>query len=304
MADEIVQICRRRVGISMKFADRMGNIKGDDNGQDVLIQWMYGTLLGRVTVKMLINPMISRLGGKILSTKLSSYIIPSFCKKNGIDLSEYEKQEFSSYNDFFTRKIKTGKRPVEMKENMLISPCDAKLSVYKIDTKLRFAVKHTMYTVPQLLKDKKIAEKYQGGYAAVFRLTVDDYHRYAYIDAGVQSKERYIKGVLHTVNPAANDIYPIYKENSRCYSILKTDNFGEVLMMEVGALMVGKIVNYTCSCQVKRGQEKGHFEFGGSTIILLFEKGKTEFDRDILQYSKIGIETKVKLGEVIGKSGF
>lgn len=285
----------------MKYADRIGNIKGDDNGQDKLIQWMYGTVAGRALVRMLVNPVVSRIGGAALSTKVSAVAIPAFCKSNHIDLSEYEDKKYTSYNDFFMRKIKPGKRMFNPNPDMLISPCDSKLSVYPIENDLHFNVKNTMYTVSQLLRDKKLAKHYAGGYACVFRLTVDDYHRYSYIDDGYQTKERFISGVLHTVNPAANDVYPIYKENSRAYSLLRSENFGTVLMMEVGALMVGKIVNNASHCYVSRGQEKGHFEFGGSTVILLFQKDRVMIDQDILENSHNGIETKVKLGETIGR---
>lgn len=285
----------------MKYADRIGNIKGDDNGQDKLIQWMYGTVAGRALVRMLVNPVVSRIGGAALSTKVSAVAIPAFCKSNHIDLSEYEDKKYTSYNDFFMRKIKPGKRMFNPNPDMLISPCDSKLSVYPIENNLHFNVKNTMYTVSQLLRDKKLAKHYAGGYACVFRLTVDDYHRYSYIDDGYQTKERFISGVLHTVNPAANDVYPIYKENSRAYSLLRSENFGTVLMMEVGALMVGKIVNNASHCYVSRGQEKGHFEFGGSTVILLFQKDRVMIDQDILENSHNGIETKVKLGETIGR---
>lgn len=284
----------------MKYADRKGNIKGEDNGQDKLLKYMYGTVIGRAAVKILVNPVFSKIGGAVLSTSLSSFIVPSFCEKNNIDMSDYEEVRYGSYNDFFTRRIKPGKRLFNPNPDVLISPCDSKLSVYPIREDLHFNVKNTTYTVESLLRDKKLAQRYKGGYACVFRLTVDDYHRYAYIDHGYVTKQRSIKGVLHTVNPVANDCYPIYKENSRVYSILKSENFGNVLMMEVGALMVGKIVNEKGQCYVCRGQEKGHFEFGGSTIILLFQKNKVVIDEDILDNSRNGLETKVKLGENIG----
>ena len=137
--------------------------------------------------------------------------------------------------------------------------------------------------------------------AVVVRLTVDDYHRYCYVDDGEKSEQVRIRGVLHTVNPAANDAYPIYKMNAREYCLLRTEHFGTVLMMEVGALMVGRIRNYHQKCRVKRGQEKGRFEFGGSTVVLLLEPGKVEPDRDLLVNSRKGYETIVKMGEQIGR---
>lgn len=167
-----------------------------------------------------------------------------------------------------------------MQENVFISPCDAKLTVYPIGKESRFCIKHTSYTVEELLKNKKTAAKYEGGYAWVFRLSVEDYHRYCYVASGVKSRNVRIPGVFHTVNPVANDVYPIYKENTREYSLLKTEEFGTILMMEVGALMVGKIENRHEEREVKRGEEKGNFAFGGSTIILLTQK---------IKYVSIGI---------------
>lgn len=284
----------------MKYIDRHGNVSENNSVQDKTLKVLYTSVPGRILLKLLVNPAVSRLGGMVLSTKASKVLIGPFVKSNHIDLSKYEKQEFDSYNDFFIRQIKNTERPIELSSDVLISPCDSKLSVYEIDENRQFFIKNTLYTVKSLLRDTKLAKKYQGGYAMVFRLTVDDYHRYCYVDNGRKTNDRFIKGVLHTVNPIANDIMPIYKENSRAYSILHSENFGDVLMMEVGALMVGKIINYHKAQKVKKGQEKGRFEFGGSTVIVLVEKGKVIIDQDLLDNAENGYETVVRLGEKIG----
>ena len=145
-----------------------------------------------------------------------------------------------------------------------------------------------------------MAKRYAGGYALIFRLTVDDYHRYCYVAEGEKSENTRIPGVLHTVNPIANDHFPIYKENSREYSILHSAKFGDILMMEVGALLVGRIVNHHEAAEVTRGQEKGYFQFGGSTVVLLTEPGSVIIDEDILHNSREGTETIVRYGEKIG----
>ena len=129
---------------------------------------------------------------------------------------------------------------------------------------------------------------------------MDDYHRYCYIADGEKTANIHIPGVLHTVNPIANDVYPIYVQNSREYSLLRTDTFGDVLMMEVGALLVGKIVNHHEASSVRRGQEKGYFQFGGSTVVLLLEKDRVQLDEDIITNSRENCETIVKMGEKIG----
>ena len=163
-------------------------------------------------------------------------------------------------------------------------------------------LKNTEYTVSSLLNSETLAAKYEGGTALIFRLTVDDYHRYCYAADGEKEENTRIPGVLHTVNPVANDVYPIYVQNSREYSVLHNDVFGDILMMEVGALLVGRIVNHHGKARVVRGQEKGWFQFGGSTVVLLIEKNKVVMDEDILVNSCSHIETIVKLGERIGQA--
>ena len=122
---------------------------------------------------------------------------------------------------------------------MLISPCDGKVTVCPIQRDGLFLIKQTQYTVRSLLKDEKLAKRYEGGTAYIIRLTVDDYHRYCYVADGVKSAQRKIRGVFHTVNPVANDYAPIYKMNTREYCLVQTEELGTVLQMEVGALMVG-----------------------------------------------------------------
>lgn len=135
----------------------------------------------------------------------------------------------------------------------------------------------------------------------IFRLCVDDYHRYCYIDDGVKNEDIFIKGELHTVNPIALEKYNIYKRNCREYTMLHTENFGDVVQVEVGAMLVGRIKNRHWNTHYfSKGEEKGMFEYGGSTVVLLFEKDTVEVDKDILANSAKGIETAVKYGEKIG----
>lgn len=286
----------------MKYIDRKGNVTIEENGQDKLLRHLYNDRGGRLCLRILVRPFVSKAAGMLLNTRLSAKLIPDFVKKNKIDLSQYQKQEFVSYNDFFTRKIKPEERPVSEDGNILISPCDGKATVCRIGRDSRFFIKDTEYTVEQLLRNRKLAERYLNGYAVILRLTVDDYHRYCYVADGKKSANVILPGVFHTVNPAANDALPIYKENAREYTLLKTEKFGTVLMMEVGAMMVGKITNHLRKpAVVKKGQEKGCFEFGGSTIVLLLQYGHVRMDYDLVENSENGYETIVRMGERIGE---
>lgn len=283
----------------MRVLDRKGNEIVSNQGQNNLLKGMYGSVLGRSVLKVLTLPFISNIGGKVMDSSLSSLAVSSFIKNNGIDMSQYENRKFKSYNDFFTRDILEGKRVIDNDENHLIAPADSKVTYYNIDDNSHFLIKDTLYSIEELLDDDTLGDKYRGGVCLVCRLAVDDYHHYHFIDDGVMKAYRFIKGKFHTVNPIANDFYPIYKQNTRAYSLLSTKHFGDVIYMEVGALMVGKIVNLKKQSFVK-GEEKGYFEFGGSTVVLLFEKDQVIIDEDIVKNSLNDDETKVLMGEKIG----
>lgn len=263
------------------------------------IGFFYKTIIGGVAL-IVTSKSISKVSSLYMNSKISKRNIGKFIKKNNINMDDYPKVEYKSFNDFFTRKILDGKRPFSGLSSDLMAVADSKLLIYNINDKTEMSIKGKKYTLKELLRDKKLALEYKNGLCLVFRLTVDDYHRYSFFDDGFVIRSKRINGVLHTVGPIAFKRYKVFKENQREYSILSTKNFGEVIQMEVGAMMVGKIVNYDINKFV-RGQEKGYFLFGGSTVVLIFKKNSVEIDSDIVSNSRKGIETKVKLGEVIGK---
>ncbi len=280
---------------------RSGEVIVTNEKQNVLLKKLYGTAGGRAVLKVLTAPCISFIAGAFMDSRLSKPLIPRFIRSSGIDTSEYIMRDFRSYNEFFTREIKPEKRPVDGVPSHLISPCDSKLTAYKITSRSVFRIKDSWYSVADLLGGNDfLARRYEGGVCMVFRLEVDDYHRYCYIDDGYKTSNTYIRGVLHTVNPIALERYNIYKRNSREYTILHTNHFGDVVQAEVGAMMVGRICNHHGEHSFERGEEKGMFEFGGSTVVLLFEKDRILIDRDIAMNSNEGIETVVKYGERIG----
>lgn len=284
----------------MKYIDINGNKKHADSSQDKLLKLLYTTRTGRMLLRPLVTPAFSKLAGALLNTRFSCRLIEPFVRSNAIDMSDYEETGYRSYNDFFTRKIKPASRPVSGSSSDLISPCDCYASAYEISEDQILTIKNAKYTVSSLLHSKKLAARYQGGYALILRLTVSDYHRYAYAATGRQSKNYRIPGVFHTVNPIAGEHFPIYKENSREYTVIHSSHLGDIVQMEVGALMVGKIVNHKESCSVLRGEEKGYFEFGGSTIVLLLEKDAVTLREDLLVNTLSGYETQLRLGNIIG----
>lgn len=282
--------------------NRNGEIVVTNEKQNILLKKLYGTVCGRVILKALTAPAVSKAAGVFMDSWLSVPLIKRFIKSSGIDTSQYVMKKFRSYNEFFTRRVKRGMRPIDRMPSHFISPCDSKLTVYKIGKSSVFRIKGSRYRVSDLIQNDFLAKRYEGGYCMIFRLEVDDYHRYCYIDSGTKTENTFINGELHTVNPIALEHYNIYKRNCREYTVLHTENFGDVVQVEVGAMMVGRIVNRHGAAEVVRGEEKGKFEFGGSTIVLLVQEDMIRIDDDILRNSAENIETVVKYGEKVAAS--
>ncbi len=269
--------------------------------EGIVLRFLYNTILGRALLKVLCSRFISQIGGFVLSTRISKLAVKQFALKNNIDVTEYYVDNIQSFNDFFSRKIKEGKRPIDKKKTVFISPADGHLSFYKIEDDLVLPVKQSLFKISTLLNDEELAKKYKDGICIVIRLCVDNYHRYCYLDDGSQKENIYIPGKLHTVRPIALVKYPVFTENAREYTVLKTKNFGDVVQIEVGALMVGKIKNIHENYDFKRGEEKGMFLFGGSTIILLLEKDKVKIPDEYFKLTAKGKEIDIKMGEKIGE---
>jgi len=262
--------------------------------------FLYGNAFGRMILKLLTARWISKLAGAFLSCRISKLFISRFVKNNNIDLDEYYADDFRSFNDCFCRKIKEDRRPVDMDPTHLISPCDSYLTATTINEGTVLFIKQSQYTVSDLLGGDAVAEKYKDGLCLVFRLCVEHYHRYHYPDNGTKGENTFIEGKLHTVRPIALEACPVFAQNCREYTVMETENFGTVTQVEVGAMMVGRIKNLHGAHTFKRGEEKGMFLFGGSTVVLLLEKGKATLKDEILEASARGEETPVKMGEHIG----
>ena len=229
-------------------------------------------------------------------------MINGFAKKNNINLDDYQLDGIKSFNEFFRRKIKEGLRPFDMESSHLCAPCDGLLLAWKIDGQTVIPVKQSQFTIESLLQNKEAAKEFDGGLCLVFRLCVDNYHRYCYADGGKKGPNIFIPGKLHTVRPVALQALPVFAENCREWTRIESPNFGPIVQIEVGAMLVGRIVNHEDQGVAVRGKEKGFFEYGGSTIILLLKKGGAEIDGDILRNSSQGIESPVKMGQKIGQA--
>ena len=265
------------------------------------LRFLYHTIPGRAFLKLLTAPSVSSICGKFLDSSFSCCLISGFIRKNGIHPGDYINQTYTCFNDFFSREIRPELRPIDSNPEHLIAPCDGLLSVYPLDKKRIIPIKQSCYSVKDLLGCESLAEQFSDGLCLVFRLCVNNYHRYCYADSGWKSDNTHISGILHTVRPIALEALPVFTTNSREYTLIQSPCFGPILQMEVGALLVGKIENYHRSCEVKRGKEKGRFLYGGSTVILLLKKGAAVISEDILSASIQGKEYPVIMGQQIGR---
>ena len=246
---------------------------------------------------------MSRLAGAFLNTRLSRRLIPGFIRREGIDTADFDLSDIGSFNDFFCRPLKPGARPVRAEPDMLISPCDGLLTACTVSKGTVLPVKQSLFTVPRLLEDPALAGGFDGGLCLIYRLCVNNYHRYCWFDSGVKGNSVSIPGRFCTIRPVVLEKRAVYVENSREYAVLESENFGRAVQMEVGAMLVGRIANSEQGAgPVVRGAEKGRFEFGGSTIIVLLRKDAAVINDDILRASAEGAEYPVRMGEAIGRA--
>lgn len=275
---------------------------------DKYLQWTYSSPIGMQFLELLVKKKIfSKIYGTFCDNKRSLKKIHSFIKDFDIDMSESEKSifEFASFNDFFTRRLKSEARPIDKNIDSLVSPGDGKILAFEnIDLDKLVQVKGFTYSLNNLIDNTNISKKFSGGTCLILRLCPTDYHRFHFIDDGICEETVKITGDYYSVNPAALKKIPeLFCKNKREWSIFHSENFGDILHIEVGATCVGSIIQtYTPKKPIKRGDEKGYFKFGGSTTILFFEKDKVKIDYDIIEETNKGYESKVFLGEKIGKN--
>lgn len=271
------------------------------------LNWTYSSPLGMTFLEAVIKKkLFSKLYGWYLDRGISRKKINSFVNEFSLDMSIYEKnpKDFTSFNDFFYRKLKPHGRPVDMDKASVISLGDGRLSAYEnIDLEKLVQVKGFTYSLKELIKDDNKALKYSGGTCLILRLCPTDYHRFHFIDSGSCEEIKKIEGAYYSVNPIAlKKVKNLFCQNKREWSTFHSDNFGDILYVEVGATCVGSILQtYTPNKRVNKGDEKGYFKFGGSTVIMFFQKGKIKLDEDIVVQTSLGYETYILMGEKIGE---
>lgn len=263
---------------------------------------LFGTPLAHVASRL---PAISALYGFLQKLPQSKRKISPFIKRFKVDTTEFEKNvsQFSSFNDFFIRKLKIQSRPIYPGKDVAVMPADGRFLVYpRIDQMHTIKVKGTEFNLTELLQDEKLAEHYHKGSMVLGRLCPSDCHRFFFSCDGIPSETKVINGWLYSVNPfAVNGNWKHFTQNKRTLCKFGSDNFGEVIVMEIGATNVGSIhQTYKPYKYVEKGAEKGYFSFGGSAVLLLFAPGRIKFDDDLVKNSEQGLETLCLIGQKLG----
>lgn len=261
---------------------------------DSFVRFLYGTALGRSLLILILKLRADRLIVRYLRSSWSRPFLLWYARRHAIPAAREELRGYRSFRDFFVREREC--LTVDITPNHLISPCDGWLKAYPIAQSSSFAIKHSRYQLKDFLQDEELSDRYRGGTCLVFRLSASDYHHYSYIDNGYQGENHYIEGQLHSIQPIACETYPVFVLNRRSWCLLATENFGPVVQTEIGALIVGGIANRNSSSRFIRGQEKGHFELAGSTIVLLFEHGRIQLLPELAAKLGEGSEVRVEQG--------
>lgn len=240
--------------------------------------------------------------GKKFDDPASKDEIEKFIDFHGLDMSEVllPMEEFKNFNEFFYRALKPGARPCSAPNNpdIIVSPADCRSVVFNQMTQAtKVWVKGREFNIKRLLGDAypNDAARYENGALGIFRLAPQDYHRFHIPVDGIMGKPVTIAGEYYTVNPMAiRSALDVYGENVRVIVPIDSVTHGRVMVICVGAMMVGStVITRNPGDEVKRAEELGYFKFGGSTILLLFEPGTMAFDDDLTDNSSTALETLV-----------
>jgi len=236
----------------------------------------------------------------------SKRAISPFIKKHQIDMSEFKPVIYRSFADFFDREFRPGQREFPTTSGEMGAFSEARYFAWSAwSEKQEFPVKGQSLTPSRLLGSEERAAPFAGGPLLLARLAPVDYHHNHYFDDGSTVETALEGGRLWTVNWHALRHQPdILFRNHRQISILDTRNFGKVAFVEVGAMSVGRIQQvHPLDAPFARGEEKSVFKFGGSAVVLLGERGAWTPADDLLERTAQGIETLVRLGDVIARAG-
>lgn len=270
------------------------------------MQWIYGTASGKAALHVLIKRgVFSRLLGWLKNRPSSARSIPSFVEEYGINMEDSLKGvgEFRHFNDFFYRRLKPGARPLAGGEDTAVFPADARHMGWECADRIKNVfVKGQRFDLPSLLGSDTLAERYAAGAVVLSRLCPTDYHRFHFPVSGVPGPWTKLGGPLASVSPyCLRGRLAWLWTNKRNLTLIRSELWGEVAMLEVGATGVGLIEEtYVPGVFSARGAEKGYFAFGGSTVMCFFEPGRVSLASDLLEKTEEGLELFARQGDMMG----
>lgn len=271
------------------------------------LRFAYETALGRICLEGVFKRRwFSALYGRWADCGCSKKEVLPFIERFGLDPEEFvdAPESFSSFNEFFSRKLKAEARPVSPGEKDVSFPADGRhLFVPDLSQSGPVYAKSRRFDLPALLGDSKLAKQFAAGSAIISRLCPTDYHRFHFPLEGTPQESRLINGPLYSVNPIALARQLSYLwENKRQITVIEGSPVGDYLFLEIGATNVGSIVSTSQPKQfAPRGTEKGAFRFGGSMVITIFPEGRVQPDEDLATQSADGIELYAKVGDRAGQ---
>ena len=279
-----------------------------------ILSWIYTTKLGNLIRPFFISKGFSKFYGYIKRRK-GRLAIENMVSRTGIKLDDFESvsrgssiESYRDYHEFFTRKFRPGKRNFDPQTRYLPAPCEARYLLYEnINLQETMKVKLHEIDIVQLIGGQAVGtkvdlEKYRGGALLIARLAPQDYHRFHFPGEGEILDVFEIDGNLDTVTDFGIKYNPkVLLRNHRFVSELKLKSLGYTLFIEVGALSVGKIRHTHQRKEFKTLEEKGFFEVGGSTVILVFQKNNIQFDKKLVEYSQKGVECFFQVGDKVGE---
>lgn len=240
---------------------------------------------------------LSRMAGAFAKSEASRWLIPHFAKTYRIRVEDAEKliHEYRTLNEFFTRRLKSGLRPIDADPASLVSPVDARITgMGPIESGAMLNVKGQDYSVEELLNRSPRTVNYRNGFFFVLYLSPTDYHRiHAPVSGTIVEKER-VPGKVYPVNEfGMRHMKKVLSRNERLVTYIAHEH-GEIAVVKVGAMNVSSI-RYVepLPDQLERGEDLAYFEFG-STVVLLTETGIFTPRPDL------AVGRAVKMGESLG----
>ncbi len=294
---------------SIQIIDRASmHIEEEQVWGEGVLHFLYGKsilskIFGTAIRKLLNIPIFSRIWGWFHDRPSTKKSVIPFCRQYNIDTNEFLScpESFKSFNDFFVRHLKKDVRPICAENDTAVLPADARYTFLTDLGTSDFLVKGVRFNLKAFLKSDMLAERFEGGVGILARLCPTDCHRFFFPVSGKASRAQRIDGGYLSVSPIATHSIPsIFWTNVRELTLIESEEFGHVAMVEIGATNCASIVQTYTPGNIVKGEEKGYFRLGGSAIMLLFEKDKISLSPDIIALLPHKLEIRGLYGQALG----